>query len=208
MQLSSNNKRKRGFKRNNRNRNAQPLGVNPPAIQGNIRLRHIYRFAATALAENVVQAGSLLAAAGVVCTATNSSSVVLNSGYKIHRITVWAPGISGVTTCRLQWFSGLGGSKTGEVMDTTLSSAVPAHVSSRPPAGSNASFQGGTGSTVVCLIECPAGSIIDVDMTVYAVDDASSISRSIAAGTLGYQYWLALDGTTANLVPVGLRTTN
>jgi hypothetical protein len=93
-------------------------------------------------------------------------------------------------------------------MDTTLSSAYPAHVKTKPPPGSNASFQGGTGTTLVLLIECPADSIIDIKMTHYLTDDASSVSRSISAGSLGFLYWFALDGPTNNLRPVGLQTTN
>jgi hypothetical protein len=182
--------------------------LNPPQISGNVAITRTYRFTAATLGENIIQDGSLLAAAGGICTATNSSCAVLSSGYKIHSVEVWAPGITGVSTARVQWFTGLGGSKSGEAMDTTLSAAKPAHVYSRPPKGSNASFQGGTGTTVVLIIECPATAIIDIKMTHWLRDDAASVSRSVSAGTLGYLYWFPLDGPSANLLPVGLQTTN
>jgi hypothetical protein len=58
------------------------------------------------------------------------------------------------------------------------------------------------------VISAPSGSVIDVRGTWILQDDGNAgISYAAASVTLGRMYWLPLDGSTDQYLPVSLNTT-
>jgi hypothetical protein len=85
---------------------------------------------------------------------------------------------------------------------------VPAHVTSKPPVGSAASFWLGSASNTMFTLVAPVGSVIDVHCTHVLFDtQAAADTLAVAAGTLGALYYMPLDGVSDVYLPVSLGTT-
>jgi hypothetical protein len=125
---------------------------------------------------------------------------------------MWSPPPSqgSFATCSVEW-SGQAAASTLEVSDTSVSPTFPAHLNTTPPRNSLASFWQTAGAAVDQLftIVAPAGSIVDVHLSlILSDDDATAVTLAIATGVLGNQYYLALDCTAGhNFPPVSLTTT-
>jgi hypothetical protein len=182
--------------------------LQPPPLESNLRLTRTYRFLSTSASEAAINQSSFLAIAGAICTATNSTTVLLARSCKIHSIKMWSPGVAGPTSVSIEWTAGVGFNRAEEISDTTVSTAIPAHVSSKPPHGSFADFEFSEGSSVPAVLKVPADTVVDVHITHWFNDTSSIVSRSVTAGNLGEVYYFALDGAANTLVPVGLKTTN
>ena len=142
-------------------------------------------------------------------TANNSVSLIANS-VKVHKVSIWSPPAAqgGTATCSVTWSTANDYTAMVEVSDTTMSTAIPAHVSTKPPPGSAASFWLGAGTNTIFTVIAPTGSIIDVHCTHVLYDtQAAGTTVTVAAGTLGALYYMPLDGATDVYLPVSLGTT-
>ncbi len=183
-----------------------------PQFESNIRLSHRFRFtASSALSLSSITGATLLGALGTVCTVVNTTVAQFARAFRIKSVEMWAP-ISSTSTapvsCTIVWF-GFGNSPNIERTGTSISNAQPAHLRSTPPKESLAGFWQLTGSTNIFFLTAPGGTVVDLEVEYVLVDQATATStQTVAAGTLGNVYYLALDGPTTNLlVPVGLATT-
>jgi hypothetical protein len=192
IRKSSKNSKKKGSKQ-------------PPAIPGNTRVNCVYRFLCPTAGEYTVNQGDLLSIAGGVCTATNSSTALIAMSCKVNSVEIWSPGQSGPTTIALEWTSAIGLSRGRQVMDTTVSTAAPAHIWSKPRHSDAAGLEFATGSGLIMILDLPVGALMDINCTHTLIDDATSISKSITAGTLGHLYYFGLAGGV--IVPVERQTT-
>ena len=186
--------------------------LNPPQIPTNVAVRHIYRFRSTSATTTVIQDTNLCDIGGAMCTVVNTALRPLALTVKVHSVAIWAPPASqgAAATCSIAWTS-LGGNtylQEIEVSDTTVSTAVPAHVHAKPPPGSGASVWLGRGGVSIFWLTAPVGSVIDVDCT-HVLNDTVDLGTAlgVAAGNLGQLYWPPLDGVTDVYLPVSLQTT-
>ncbi len=182
----------------------------PPMLSANVKVRHVYRFTSATGTATAITDRNICQIIGGMCTVANTTLKGLSNAAKLHRISIWAPPASqgASVTCSILWNSGSFAPDI-EVSDSTNSTAVPARLSTRPPPGSSASFwMGETASNTMFTITAPAGSIIDVDVTHLLADTQAALtSYGVAAGTLGAYYYLPLDGTGDQFLPVSLGTT-
>jgi hypothetical protein len=72
-----------------------------------------------------------------------------------------------------------------------------------------AAFWQVSGSTTLCAITAPTGSIIDVHLSLIVQDDDATTAQStVTTGILGNYYYLSLDpNATHRFTPVSLTTT-
>jgi len=181
----------------------------PPPIPGDMMITKTFRFIAT-LASTGPTGIALFASAAAgtatpltvvgLQTAANTNTAIFNS-FKIKRIRVWGPPAADLmpVTVQVNWD---GSSATAgvsqnaaskSVTDTSVGSSRVAHVDSKPPKDSNASFwQGGANiaGTRLCYIVCPVGAIVDIHLSLRQDFDASieQVYTSVAAGTVGEIY--------------------
>jgi hypothetical protein len=188
--------------------------TDPPQIASNVTFNHTYRFVSSSGSTTPVTVGSLMCAAGTICTVANTTVTAFYGGVKVNRISIWTPPASqgAAATCAVS-FTGGANTPDREFSDSTMSVARPAHVSCRPPRGALSSFWNNSTSaaTVLFRLTAPAGSIIDVSVSLILFDDVAVLTQAtsaVATGTLGAQYYLSLDSNATHLfTPVSLQTT-
>jgi hypothetical protein len=201
-------------KNNNKNRTARKGGSSQPRqFDSNIRMRHTYRFVSTNATVFGISNDDILGAMGTECTVASTSANALFGSFKVHSVEVWSPPANqgGATTCSVNWAGGVN-SPSVEVSDTTVSVSMPAHIFAVPPKGATASFWQVSSATALFNISAPPGSVVDVDVEGVLWDEDTGITRktyAITIGTLGFVYYLALDGFASNLIiPVSLTSTH
>lgn len=138
----------------------------------------------------------LAAAAGLIATGA-TTSVHMCYAVRMREVSIWAyagPVGSSAVTATLDWNSTSGAGNIfapgNAVSDTSFSSAVPAHVHSSPPEGSNASFwHTPMDTTTLITLSGPAQSIIDVVIE-YVINDANTVisGPTIAGASTGQIY--------------------
>lgn len=188
------------------------------------------RYTATAFAAINIDSKDLLMSGGAMCTVVNSTLSALFSSARIRRVEIWcpvstslAPIASATTSICLLW----GGSPTTAaggvqylISDTTLSSVHPAHIVSKPPKGSQASWwrQSDTVENLFQIysygaagnqVGVPIGTIVEVDVE-FTQQVLSGAPTTLAVGTaaLGITYYPTLDSSGSKMcMPVGLLST-
>jgi hypothetical protein len=189
-------------------------GMNtPPSLSSNVTLNHTFRFVSASSTVQAITAKSLCLAAGCTGTVTNTTVTSPFASVKLNHISIWSPPSSqgSAVTCSVEWAS-QSNANNREVSDTSVSVATPAHIRSRPPLNSLASFwqAPGIADNQLCNLVAPSGSIIDVNLSLIMQDDdnGSAITRSVATAVIGTIYYLALDNATGHVyTPVSLTTT-
>jgi len=124
---------------------------------------------------------------------------------------MWAPAAAGgANTVSVCWIgSGNFSGPKALISDTTLGSALPAYVKTKPPVGSVAAswFADGSSGGAVIQLNYPTNTIIDLDCEYVLRNDEPQIAvtAAVAAATAGRMYVRRLDSTsTTTLVPVSL----
>lgn len=187
--------------------------IAPRQFYSNVELKHTFRFSASSAFQQTVTPIFLAAAAGAICSVTNSTLKTIAGSVKVNFIEVWSPPPSqgAATTCSVD-FAGSANNPNREYSDTSVSVTRPAHVLCNPPTQSLCSFwqQASNTTSDLFTIAGGAGAIIDVGLSIVLADgDAEPSSVTVTTATLGNVYYLALDGPTSNLlVPVSLATTH
>lgn len=186
----------------------------PPQISSNIAFGHLFRFVSGSGSATTVTANSALCAAGTVCSSANNVVASFVGSAKINRVDIWSPPASqgSSVTCSVNW-AGSGNSANREVSDTSISTAMPAHVSTRPPERSLAAFwfNANTPAAPLFTVVAPTGSIIDVSMSLILFDEDTNDAQAavvVATGVQGLVYYMSLDpNSTHHYTPVSLTTT-
>jgi len=209
-QLQSRNLMRPNLSRGAPMRNANGRAVGPSQFHSNILVRHKYRFVSTSGTATQITALSLCGAGGSIGT-TVTQVVAFAGTVKVNSVEIWTPVAAqgSSATCSVEW---LGLANTSiEVSDTSVSTAVPAHVFTRPPPNSPSSFWMLNNAGNVFNITAPAGSIIDVSLSFIIYDNEANIALpSIVVGTavVTTVYFLSLDPpATHRFTPVSLTTT-
>jgi len=187
---NNNNVKSRG-----RLRNRRVLTEQPPMLEINVPVRHIFRFIGESNASTITAANLTTVCGNVATTATNVRSIA--TSVKINNIKIWsAPESQGSsTTCFVNWF-GDQFAPNRLVSDTSVSVSKPAKILARPPAKSLASFWQNNTAGAIFEISAPTGSVIDLDLSFYLNDNnVSPTSTTVIAKTIGNIYYGALDGT-------------
>ncbi len=182
-----------------------------PQLKSNIRVNHTYRFINTNAATLNVNVTSLMGIVGTCCNQANATVCGLFNAFKVNRVTIYAAeSVAGTpVTCSVEWF-GFNNSPPIEDSRTSVSTAVPIVLSSKPPPNSLAKFwQTNTGTTLFTIV-VPAGSVIDIDLDYMLADTGATFQNfAVTTGSAGAVYYLALDNQagTHNFAPVSKVTT-
>jgi len=185
----------------------------PPQFTSSFVMKKRLRFKATAAATTVLTVSSF---GDLWCVAaTTTSAYQLAQFVRVKKIEMWGPMASDLVpvTVSCDWTGsnspGFFG-KSNRVSDTSMGSAECAHISTRPPTGSQvAEFLPASNSATVCSLVYPLGAIIDITYDLVVRDDAAaqSVTGAVAGATVGANYIRSLDSPTAtNLVPVSYST--
>jgi len=175
-------------------------------------LNHRFRYTSTSGAATEISSSGLIFAAGCVGTVLNSFVTSFYGSVRLNGVSIWTPpAAQGATaTCSVEYY-GQSQGNTVEYSDTTVSTAQPAVVRTRPPPQSLSAFwqTPDIANQQLVRIIAPTGSIIDVDLSLILYDDESAAqTRAVVAAALGTVYYLALDNATGSLYPpVSLTTT-
>jgi hypothetical protein len=188
--------------------------VKPRQIRSNIIVSHRFRYTSTSGNPVTITQTNLLSACGVVGLVVNSTVNCIASTVRLREIEIWTPPAAqgSAATCSAQFSTSTGAESIEEVSDTTVSTAVPAHIKFRPSRTCIASFwdSPATGNTTpVLILTAPAGSIVDCLLDFILTDTfATPNVIGVVTDVVGTLYWLALDGPVSNqLIPTSLRTT-
>lgn len=181
-------------------------------LSSNIRTIHKFRFIANAAFNDTITSKCCFGAAGGIATVVNSTVSFCYESMRLISVDAWSPPATqgAAATVSVEWLST--NSPSIEVSDTTVSVSQNAHISSRPPKGSLASFwqQIATTFSLFTLV-CPVNTIVDVAMELIQFDQAAvaATQTGLTTAVLGEMYYLALDRNrgTNILIPVSLNTT-
>ncbi len=201
-------------------RNQQRLWVMPPSLQSQVTVSKTLRFKSSTSVDNSISAHALINAAGMSVTVVNTSLTSIFQSVRLHYVEVWLVAGSGIGDVSVRWLMDSDDTMGGPGLlksDVTMGTAYPAHVKTKPPTGSSASFwqhllHAGT-TQELFHIKTSGACIVDVSATWVMRDGNDAIGTSdtnyavSAAPNLGEIYAPALEGTTDVLIPVGRQTT-
>ncbi len=159
-----------------------------------------------------ITASLIRSACGGMCTVANTTITNFMSASKLNYVEVWSPASAAAgaaSFCEITWYD-LSSERLGSVGDSTMGSTFPMHFKARPPKLSAGSLWYGVnnGANIFQITTLPAGSVVDVNVTfVFGDSSAGNGTWGAASATIGRVYYPALDGSTDQLVPVGLPTT-
>ncbi len=171
--------------------------THPPPIHPQITHRQRLRFLCTVTGSQSVTFANLLDAMLVATSAT--TAVDIFDQVKVNFVEMWSTGVNNATlnTVSVGWSGGTtGAAGDGRIVAGTSMNSEPAHVKSRPQKSSAAAlWQISSGLVAFTLFDCPANTIIDVDVSYRNVDIApvSSAVAPVGAAT-GQFYYRGLDG--------------
>lgn len=175
------------------------LVTGPAQFRANPEVSRKYRFVSTSGTPTVIRVNTLIASCGVLATTATTGSSVFQS-VKLRSVEIWSPPASqgAASTCSVLWPLS-NESQPREISDTTVSTAVPAHVSCGPPSHSLASFWNtATSGSALMTLTAPPGSIIDVAVSIVMGDGVTASASAVLVGaTPGSVYFCALDSSTA-----------
>jgi len=186
--------------------------VHPPQFTSTFIVRRKLRFKATAFSAG--DTVTFISLGDLWCnTPTAATGYQMSNYVRIRKIEMWAPMAADLipVTCSVEWVGGGAGllGKSNIVSDTSMGSGEPAHVVTRPPAGSQiAEWQTTTGANAFKLVY-PANTIIDLSIDFVVRDDASAVAVTgvVAGATVGASYIRALNSSVNNnLVPLSTAT--
>jgi len=192
-----------------------PGGVSlPPAIKiFPPRRMRMYFSNSTNTGSYAVSVGSLLGAFGGICTVTNSTVSTVHSSVRVLKVQLWpGPSTTAAGAADLTW-SGA----SGNIPDDERIRPVPEGVSVTgvltftPPKASLAALwwdEPDNGTTLFNIQGTP-GSVVLVDVQLTQAQTVIPFPSTVATGTVGTFYYLALDGPSSNKwTPIGVTTTH
>jgi hypothetical protein len=200
-------------KRNRASNNGLSMrGIRPSQISSNPRMRHKFRFGAGSSGAGTynITNNDILLASGGLCTVTNSTITAIFASFRVIFVEAWAMAGAAPATVSINWNGTPVFVSNGEVSDTSVSPAYPAHIMARPPRESNAAFWQTASTGTLFVLVVPNDTVIDVmlDLVMSDNQDVDTVT-GVTTASLGTEYFLALDGAASNqLVPQSLNTTH
>jgi len=186
----------------------------PPTLQVAPPLRRVtYRYLVETSGSYAITVHTMLGALGGICTAANSKVNSWSASFKIRKVTVWPPSTSTPVSCSLTWTAGSVGQVPDEIKDGTIPEGITSTKALvfQPPARSLCGYWIDSTDVTSTLFDVlsAAGAVIDLMVDYRLCASLTSVQSTIAAGTLGTVYYLALDGPASNkIVPTSLPSTS
>jgi hypothetical protein len=155
--------------------------------------------------------------AGACCTTGGTGGVIfpIAGSFLLKRIRIWgsSTGLAVGNTIGVNWQPPTNTTYVPnlEITNTSMSTAVPAYLSTSPPKNSTASFwQSPTASVELFKVAAPSGSIIELDIDFIVSDNDVVPSSYSTASTVvsGHMYTVALDGGSNVIRAIGLTQAN
>lgn len=185
----------------------------PPVRDMSVTVRsHTFRYVSTngANATNITPT-NIIGTCGGICTVANSKLTPWASSFLLKCIRCWpGPSATGYEDVVIRWaaYNSIG------TRDQKLERALPLGVTVtgclefRPPKGSAATWWQVANSSVLLVISCAPGSILELDVDFTLSNSFITSDATIATGTLASVYYLPLDGATAHTIThLGLPST-
>ncbi len=189
-----------------RRRGAAPIprGLNhPPSFsatkQFSGRARYLASDATTGITRGMLLNHLILNAA------SSTTNYRLLSGFRLKSVEMWCStaSLGTTTTVSIEWTSTSGPSAI--VSDTSVGTAEPSHVASRPPPRSLAGFwclTGNNESEVVCILRTSANTVVDITYdAVLQNGETPTAVTTTASGVAGTLYMTYLSGATTTTFP-------
>jgi len=205
--------RSKGKSSGRRGRRDHAVGV-VPELQCSVVINHKYWFECTTGESVNISLLDLFGALGGICTVANTTLTTWTGLLRLRKIEIYesAQSVSTVNSV-VNWYTNSNSNLADKLL---LNSSIPYDLPSKnvaiPPKNSLASFwwnSSASSSLAFFGIQTAVGSIIDVTIESTLGNNAGGYQPTIATGTLGGDYYLALDGASSNkLVPIGLPTTH
>jgi len=129
---------------------------------------------------------------------------------KVRAVEVWADAVAGNATTVSVQFPGapVGGAGDQKFHTDTSMGIQPAHVRAVPTKRSGASLFQVSGNTECFKLTCPAGAVVDLELTFVQtsqVGTAVAVQNALVGANVGAPYWRGFDGlaaATTKFVPV------
>lgn len=169
----------------------------PPQIQ-NYGIGHSTKLRFTSIAaanQFLVTYQNLMDLLNVALTTVTAAQ--LFRSVRVRKVSVWAvPVIGNPSTVEVVFISGTVGQAGDLKIHTDTSMGVqPAYVSAKPAVRSAAALFQESSATNAFSLTCPAGSVIDVDLTFRGLPNSFLPTQNAPAGvTAGGWYYRGLDG--------------
>jgi hypothetical protein len=188
----------------------------PPEFQCVLTVRHKYYFLVevSGVANVSINDRYIRGAIGGICTVANSKVMPWAGSIKLHSIVLWPSAVSGSSgACDLYWVS----TGTEFIKDDEKFRVLPEGITETgplkftPPAKSLAGewISDSGSATNLAGLSAPNGTVVCLDVSFTLANNITAVLATVASGTLGSVYYLALDGPTSNLVvPLGVPTTH
>lgn len=140
-------------------------------------------------------------------TASSTANYRLLTALRLKSVEIWASTatLGSTTTASVEWFSEQGPNIVHS--DTSVGTAEPLHVFSRPPSSSLAGYWSTTAvdeSVALCQLVVPANGIVDITYDAVIQDGTGTTAVTTTnSGTVGQVYMTYLAGaTTTTFQPV------
>jgi hypothetical protein len=182
-------------------------------IPGNTTLTQRLRFTPTSNLSNYPVSGTnMLQSLGILAT-SSSLGYALFGSFRIKEVEMWTCQIptsgSPLATCAVSFPLGSTFASNKEFSDSSLSSAIPAHIRVKPPGDEYAAFwQTYSSSTAFMAFSCTQNTIIDIVFECVLRDGSASVpsSSALISATVGAIYYGPLDGLGGVILPVSRAT--
>lgn len=209
------NRRGRGRGKGKRGAAATQQLSLPPRTAAAITIRHRFVFATQSTVNKAVTALDIAGACGGVCTVANASLRLWATSARLHDIVIYPSGNQGFASApNVQWTMSSISFSRDEIDINPLPAGITVTRSYRyvPPPNSLAvdwMNLANLAGTTLMMIDSNAGDIIYLDVSFTLANIFGLSTATIATGTLGGIYYLALDGPSSNkFVPLGVPTTS
>jgi len=174
----------------------------------------VFRFRSSAGGSNNVTTSTLFGACGAMGI-TSTTVQYLASSVKLHSLKIWLPSTTTSTSLVYWGYSTAAGFMKDESKSRTLPDGITVSGCQTfvPPRDSLlGTWLSSTlsGSNTVCTIACPAGAIIDINVSFTIQNlNATFSALTVASAVVGRVYYLPLDGVSSNhLQAQGVSTTS
>jgi hypothetical protein len=186
-----------------------------PVIHLTPQMRRNFYFSNSTSGSVSISFLELIGTLGGICTVANTTIQNWASSLKVNHLRVWpSMSASGVESVVVDWVAGPSGfvPDRADTVINVMGSTIPHSLTFTPPrnslAGDWLNTAAVSSSANIFNLTFPSGCVweLDVTITLGMVNSTTTttFAASVATGTLGNIYYLALDGTSSNkIAPVG-----
>jgi len=152
-----------------------------------------------------VTVGTLLGAAGVIGTVTNSKVNTVFTSVRVRRIRIWpSPSSSGLQQSYVLWYGNSGNDPDyADVRPIPEGATSTGKLTFIPPERSLASFWNNTANASTAIFEINGGtnSVVYLDIELLQSAYFATLQQAVTTAVVGTMYYLALDGASSNTMP-------